>query len=205
MLRRTTQTFEYDHNLANEYGRYSEFGHIYDFFIDAFLRVHGTPTGKLVDLCCGTGDIVNKFKEQFPNLTAIGYDQSHEMICASTCNGVDLVHGKIDTITDVFDNVISNNAYHHFDNIQDFWDVVRRISHAESKIFVSDIIRPNDEANIGDIVEAVLGKDSVFETAFTFALTSAYSEEELTAHIGSYNLVIIDTPIKHYKLFFIHN
>ena len=204
MQRQTKSNFKYDQTLADEYSLYSEFNQIYEFFIDTFLRVHGTPSGTLIDLCCGTGDVINKFKQQFPQLDVTGCDRSIEMINASKYDGT-LIHGDISTITTVFDNVVSNNAYHHFDNIQDFWNTVYQITHSKSKILISDVIRPENEEDVLQIVNNVLGPNSMFETAFTLALTSAYTEDELKTHIGLLNLIIVDTPINNYKLFFIHN
>jgi cyclopropane fatty-acyl-phospholipid synthase-like methyltransferase len=115
------------------------------------------------------------------------------------------VNEPIQLINKQFDNIISNNAYHHFDNIDNFWKVINRISHSKSKILISDVIRPTREEDVLQIVNDVLGPNSIFETAFTLSLTSAYTEDELKNHIRSLNLIIIDTPIDNYKLFFIHN
>jgi SAM-dependent methyltransferase len=205
MIRQTKKHFEYDKHIAEQYSRYTEFDQIYTFFVDSFVKIHGEPVGSLVDLCCGTADILKKFKSNFPNLDVVGYDKSSEMLDSAHHNGITLVNKPIQLIDKNFDNIISNNAYHHFDDVDEFWRVVDCISHSESKILISDVIRPTCQEDVLQIVNDILGPNSVFETAFTLSLTSAYTEDELKNHIKSLNLSIIDTPIDNYKLFFIHN
>ena len=204
MLRQTKKHFKYDEQFAKEYSQYNDFNQVYDFFVNMFIKVHGTPTGSLVDLCCGTGDILNVFKSKFPNLAVAGYDESQEMLSASK-HEINLINKPIKLIGNMYDNIISNNAYHHFDNVEDFWNVVNRISHTKSKILISDVVRPDNELDVLEIIKDVLGEDSVFEKAFTLSLTSSYTEQELKTQIGPLNLIIVDTPYKNYKLFFIHN
>ena len=204
MLRQTKKHFKYDEQFAKKYSQYGDFNQVYTFFVNMFTKIHGTPTGSLVDLCCGTGDILNEFKSRFPNLAVAGYDESQEMIFA-TKHKINLINKPIALINNVFDNVISNNAYHHFDNVEEFWNVINRISHSGTKILISDVVRPDNEVDVLRIVKDVLGEDSVFEKAFTLSLTSSYTEQELRTQIGSLNLIIVDTPFKNYKLFFIHN
>lgn len=205
MIRQTKKHFEYDKYLAQQYSQYEEFDQIYNFFIDNFVKIHGEPVGSLVDLCCGTANILGKFKSNFPKLDVVGYDESFEMISAVNCTDITLVNKPIQSIDKIFDNIISNNAYHHFDNVEEFWNVINRISHSRTKILISDVVRPDNELDVSKIVKDVLGEDSVFKKAFTLSLTSSYTEQELRTQIGSLNLIIVDTPFKHYKLFFIHN
>jgi trans-aconitate methyltransferase len=205
MQRQTKKDFKYDKHFAQQYSQHAEFDQIYNFFIDSFVKIHGEPIGSLVDLCCGTADISRKFKSNFPNLDVVGYDKSFEMISAAAPTDITFVNKPIQSINKIFDNIISNNAYHHFDNISEFWSVVNRISHSKSKILISDVIRPVHEEHVLQIVNDVLGPKSIFETAFTLSLKSAYNEDELKTHIRLLNLIIVDTPIDNYKLFFIHN
>jgi ubiquinone/menaquinone biosynthesis C-methylase UbiE len=204
MLRQTKKHFKYDEQFAKKYSQYDDFNQVYNFFVNMFTKIHGTPSGSLIDLCCGTGDILNEFKSRFPNLEVVGYDESQEMLSATT-HELNLINKPIALISNVFDNVISNNAYHHFDNVEEFWNVINRISHSGTKILISDVVRPDNELDVLKIVKDVLGEDSAFEKAFTLSLTSSYTEQELRTQIGSLNLIIVDTPFKNYKLFFIHN
>jgi SAM-dependent methyltransferase len=205
MERQTKKYFNYDKQFSLTYRRNIEFDQLYNFFIDKFLDIHGTPNGSLIDLCCGTGDIPGKFKSKFPNLTVTGYDKSLEMISFADYQEVTFINESIDSISGVFDNIISNNSYHHFDNPEAFWSVVNRISHDTTKILISDVIRPERESDVAQIVEEILGKDSIFSEAFTLSLTSSYTETELLEQIGNLNLVIVDTPVHNYKIFFIYN
>jgi ubiquinone/menaquinone biosynthesis C-methylase UbiE len=205
MLRQTKKHFKYDKDFAQEYSQHTNFHEVYDFFVNSFVEIHGEPSGSLIDLCCGTADIAAEFKLKFPSLDVFGYDESCEMLDSADHTGITLINKPIKLVNGIFDNIISNNAYHHFDTIDDFWNVVNRISHAKSKILISDVVRPDHESDVEQIVEDVLGKDSVFASSFTLSLTASYTEYELKKHIGLLNLVIIDTPFKNYKLFLIHN
>lgn len=205
MDRQTKKYFRYDKQFSHSYRQNTEFDELYNFFVDMFLKIHGIPVGSLIDLCCGTGDISGKFKNKFPTLAVTGYDKSAEMISCADHKEVTFINEPIDSINKVFDNIISNNSYHHFDEPDAFWNVLNRISHNNTKILISDVVRPEHESDVQQIVEDILGKHSIFEEAFTLSLTSSYTEQELKTQIGSLNLIIVDTPIKNYKLFFIHN
>jgi trans-aconitate methyltransferase len=205
MQRQTKKDFKYDNHFAQQYSQYAEFDHIYNYFVDTFVKIHGEPQGSLVDLCCGTGDISNKFKSRFSNLEVEGYDESAAMINSANHSNIFFKNTPISAIDKVFDNIVSNNAYHHFDNIFEFWNVVNKISNSKSKILISDVVRPNTELEVSQIVKDVLGENSPFETSFTLSLTSSYTEQELKAQIGSLNLIIVSTPYENYKLFLIHN
>ena len=205
MERQTKKNFIYDKHFAQQYSQYAEFDQIYNFFVDTFVKIHGEPHGSLVDLCCGTGDIPKKFKSKFPNLEVEGFDESTEMIDMANCPSISFTNKPIAAIDKVFDNIVSNNAYHHFDNVSEFWNVINQISHHKSKILISDVVRPNSETEVLQIVKDILGENSVFETSFTLSLTSSYTEQELKEQAGPLNLLIVDTPFKNYKLFFIYN
>ena len=49
------------------------------------------------------------------------------------------------------------------DNVEEFWNVINRISHSRTKILISDVVRPDNELDVLKIVKDVLGEDSVFE------------------------------------------
>jgi ubiquinone/menaquinone biosynthesis C-methylase UbiE len=205
MIRQTKKHFNYDISFAQQYSQYSNFDQLYDFFVNKFIEIHGEPSGTLVDLCCGTGNIANNFKSNFKELSVTGSDESSEMLSFADHRNVSFVNAPIKFVNEKFDNVVSNNAYHHFDNVDDFWSVVNQITHSNSKILISDVVRPNTEDQVSKIVEDILGKKSIFSESFILSLTSSYTEEELHSHKGLNNLIIVDTPIDNYKLFFIHN
>lgn len=74
---------------------YHVFSHFYDLFIKLHSHNYGQETRKflvgsaqlegkmrpkVLDICCGTGSVVLAFAEQFPNISAIGYDFSMGML-----------------------------------------------------------------------------------------------------------------------------
>jgi len=204
MIRQTKKDFNYDISFAQQYSRHSEFDQLYDFFVDKFIEIHGEPSGSLVDLCCGTGNIANNFKSRFNNLSVVGYDISAEMLSYANYKNISFVNKPIEFIDEKYDNIVCNNAYHHFDNLANFWKIIDKISNEKSKILISDVVRPDDESKVDKIVTSILGENSKFNESFTLSLKSSYTEKELNDHKGSNNLLIIDTPVEHYKLFFIY-
>jgi SAM-dependent methyltransferase len=172
--------------------------------VDKFIEIHGEPSGSLVDLCCGTGNIANNFKSRFNNLSVVGYDISAEMLSYANYKNISFVNKPIEFIDEKYDNIVCNNAYHHFDNLANFWKIIDKISNEKSKILISDVVRPDDESKVDKIVTSILGENSKFNESFTLSLKSSYTEKELNDHKGINNLLIIDTPVEHYKLFFIY-
>jgi|APCry1669189883_1035261.scaffolds.fasta_scaffold00191_4 2-polyprenyl-3-methyl-5-hydroxy-6-metoxy-1,4-benzoquinol methylase len=207
MKRISKSDFEYSAEFAQAYTEYN-FGESYQFFVDSLLEHHDLKSGSLVDLCCGTGEITSLLKHQLPNLTITGYDSSPGMIAQALKNGANVKYicDNIENINDKFDIIISNNAYHHFDDIDKFWNTVSRLSNPTSKIFVSDIVRPTIEDDVERIVSEVLGSNTEIGYVFSLSLKASYTKDELQEHIkGNFNLKIIQTPIEGLEIFCIHN
>ena len=205
MIRKSKEQFVYTKEIASSYKNCKDFDLGYNFFVDNFVKIHGVPSGSLVDLCCGTGGIAQAFKTQFPNLDIVGYEQSSEMAELASSEYYTVINQSIVHVNQTFDNVVSNNAYHHFDNIDQFWLAVNQASHSNSKILISDVVRPASEFQAEQIVKEVLGNNSIFEEGFYLSLVAGYSEDELHDHAKDLNLIILDTMIKDFKMFFIHN
>jgi len=204
MERTSKKYFQYDANFASIYNDVN-FDDICYYFVKQFELTHAYPTGSLVDLCCGTGQIANIFKTRFEDLEVVGYDLSQNMLEFANYNNITFRNDSILSINEKFDNIVCNNAYHHFDDISLFWDTIHRISHESTNFLISDNVRPDTEAQLNNIVTGVLGNNSPLSESFELALSSSYSIEELNDHAKDYNLIVHDTPVADLKIFFIHN
>jgi ubiquinone/menaquinone biosynthesis C-methylase UbiE len=74
---------------------YDIFSHFYDLFVKLHSHNYGKETReflvdsalledkarpKVLDICCGTGEVILSFSERYSDILAIGYDFSHGML-----------------------------------------------------------------------------------------------------------------------------
>jgi 2-polyprenyl-3-methyl-5-hydroxy-6-metoxy-1,4-benzoquinol methylase len=206
-MKRYLYNFEYDSEFANEYNQ-AYFIEDYEFFISEITNRYGNLKGSLIDLCCGTGNIAKMLKLKYPELNVTGCDKSKDMIDIAKHNNclVEFILDDAINISQKFDYILCNNAYRHFNNPELFWLAIKKMSHDKTKIFISDMIRPNSDIGVENIVNEILPTDSYFIKSLTICLKLAYNENELKNQVPpEYSVKIVPTGIPDLKIFFISN
>lgn len=204
MDRISSAHFEYTREFAEQYSNTSS-AQEHEYFAGEFAKIYPTPTGTLIDLCCGPGGITKSIKNKFSNLKVVGCDKSKGMIEQATKNknNVDFFLSDIFVLDRKFDYITCFHAYRHFDKQESFWNLIKRLSVAQTKVFIVDILRPESD-KLESIVDTIIGNDENFRDSLKLAFSSAYTIEEIIVPAGM-KLSVQDTPIPGFKLFFIHN
>jgi ubiquinone/menaquinone biosynthesis C-methylase UbiE len=147
--------------------------------------------GTALDIGCGPGDITCRLARAFPAWQVLGIDGSEPMLEHARDLARRLgVEPRVDfrvcrlpasRATDAaYDLLCSNSLLHHLAEPMHLWHAVARWSHAESAVFVMDLLRPGSEAEAEALVEEYSkGEPEVLRHDFYNSLCAAYRPEEV--------------------------
>jgi ubiquinone/menaquinone biosynthesis C-methylase UbiE len=207
MSRISTATLEYNKEITELYNLIDSKDDN-EHFVKLFLKLHNSVEGSLIDLCCGLGKLCDEFKKFNPSLSIVGCDKSVDMLSQRT----DFIVGDVTNLTGTYDNVISTYGYRHFDNVEQFWETVFRLSHDKTKILICDWVRPDDlDSSINQFLSFLTTIDAPELTELhpmtELCVRSTYSKSELENHIKKYPTLKVhyhDTGIG-IELFYVYN
>lgn len=162
-----------------------------DYGIKGFLELYekhvNIKDGKIVDLGCGTGEYLLALENKYPNLIITGFDGSEAMIQIAQGliefhnSSIRIRHQQFKNVDATADCVISTNTLHHLHDPSIFWDCVKRTA---PRVFVMDLIRPNNPVLARSIVDTLaLNESDEFKFDYYNSLLAAFSPEELTEQI----------------------
>jgi ubiquinone/menaquinone biosynthesis C-methylase UbiE len=99
----------------------------------------------LLDCGCGTAPMLSLLKEKYPDKRYTGIDLTPKMIevaKAKKMDGVNLVVGDCENLPfeeDSFDAVICSQSFHHYPNVQDFFNSVYRVLRPGGRLVLRDM------------------------------------------------------------------
>jgi SAM-dependent methyltransferase len=152
-------------------------------------------TGTALDIGCGPGDITCRFVRAFPGFHVDGLDGSLPMLeLARQAAARDGFQSRArfhvcylpegDAPRNAYDLVFSNSLLHHLAEPAVLWQSVRRWSHAESAVFVMDLLRPGSPGEAQRLVdEHARGEPDVLRRDFYNSLLAAYQPDEVRAQL----------------------
>ena len=160
--------------------------------IELYKKYTNFTEGTIVDLGCGTADYLVTLQQEFPKLNITGYDGSQPMIDVALKNisGTDIkvICSTFDTITTTADCAISTNTLHHVHEPLMFWKTITNIS---NKIFVLDLVRPENITIAQTIVETMAPHEpTIFKKDFLNSLRAAFTKEELEEQVKNLGLTV---------------
>ena len=114
------------------------------FHRKVFAEVNGNIKAKLLDLSCGTGELLCQFAKTKPQLQLFGVDISENMLAiakhkvpSATFYRMDVHHMKLKDNT--FDYVVSTEAFHHYPDQRKALSEMVRVCKSGGKVMVADI------------------------------------------------------------------
>jgi len=206
MIRISTAEITYNQQVAELYNLIDPKDEN-EHFIRLFLKYHKSVNGSLIDLCCGLGKLCDEFKKFNPNLSITGCDKSPDMLK----HRADLIVGDIVNLTGQYDNIVSTYGYRHFDNVDQFWETVFRLSHDNTKILICDWLRPDDASSIRSVLSYFSSIDDPalikLHPMIELCIQSAYSKSEIAIQIKKYPTLKVDYYDTGFgiELFYIYN
>lgn len=164
--------------------------------IDLFRERYGRElTGAVLDIGCGSGDILERFAKKFPKATFTGVDGSEPMLelsrrrmaKAALSKRMSFVRAFIpsgDVPKQDYSVIMSHSLLHHLHEPSVLWNTVKQLAGKGTFIFVADLRRPKSEKDVARIVEERSGDEpEVLKQDFYNSLCAAFTAEEIRAQL----------------------
>ncbi|QKT05010.1 class I SAM-dependent methyltransferase [Ectothiorhodospiraceae bacterium 2226] len=179
----------------------ADFAEAHDAFVRLYLERFGAaPDGWVLDLGCGPGDVTLRFARACPQVRVHGVDGAAAMLRLGTAaveaaglgERVTLLQGHLPGASlprPRYDAVISNSLLHHLAEPGVLWASARRFGAPGAPLFVMDLLRPADPAELEALV-ARYAADAppVLRRDFAASLAAAYRVDEVRAQLAAAGL-----------------
>jgi len=158
------------------------------------------PPRHMLDLGCGSGDVLERFAAAFPDARFTGVDGAAAMLdlararmaragFASRLRFVQALMPSDDIPDDGYDVVMSHSLLHHLHEPAVLWETVKRHARPRSFIFVADLRRPESEAAARALVDDLsAGEPEVLQRDFYNSLRAAFTPDEIRAQLDAAGL-----------------
>ncbi|MDP8966944.1 MAG: class I SAM-dependent methyltransferase [Cyanobacteriota bacterium] len=152
----------------------------------------GSPVGLILDAGTGTARIPILMCQRRPQWQVIGIDLAQSMLDVGGKNVADsglqqqikleLVDAKQMPYPEAhFDMVVSNSIIHHLSNPLPFLQELKRVLKPKGAILLRDLIRPDSEETLEDLVERYAGDCNEHQKMlFRDSLYAAFTIDEVT-------------------------
>ncbi len=170
----------------------TDFSEPHDEFVSQFRhRSPGFSKGRVLDLGCGTADVVIRFAKVFPNTEITGIDGARAMLDIGNQdireNGVadrvrleELFLPDSTYLKKEYNAVISNSLLHHLKDPLVIWQTIKETALSNAPIFVMDLYRPSSPEKADEIVNKhAADAPDLLKEDFYNSLLAAYSEDEI--------------------------
>jgi len=170
----------------------TDFSEPHNAFISYFKeRFPDFKSGDVLDIGCGTGDVIIRFARAFPDVQITGVDGAGAMLDIAEQDIHD--HGLQNSImlkkcllpdpsllNNKYDAVISNSILHHLTEPSVLWETVKKCSKAGAPVLIMDLLRPDTVETAESLVEEYAADASPsLRKDFYNSLLAAYSADEV--------------------------
>jgi ubiquinone/menaquinone biosynthesis C-methylase UbiE len=157
-------------------------------------------TGTVLDLGCGSGDILERFAKKFSKAQFLGVDGSEPMLelsrrrveKAGMSKRFKFVRAFIpspDIPKQPYSVIMSHSLLHHLHEPDVLWNTVKELAGKDTFIFVADLRRPASEKEVARIVDELSGDEpEVLKRDFYNSLCAAFTTEEIKAQLKTAGL-----------------
>lgn len=169
-------------------------------------------TGAVLDLGCGSGDVLLRFARAFPQAEFIGVDGSLPMLelaqrdidrDADLQRRVHLVHGIIPQavlLQRPWQLIMSHSLLHQLHRPEVLWDTVRMQAQTTA-VFMADLCRPHSRIEAQRIVDSTSAHEpEILRRDFFNSLCAAFEPDEVSQQLqraGLASLKINQEPPSH--------
>ncbi len=159
-------------------------------------------TGNVLDLGCGSGDVLQRFAKAFPNAHFTGVDGSAAMLDLAEermrSSGLELRVGFTQAYIpspDIPDSdykvVMSHSLLHHLHEPKGLWETIKHHAKPGTFVFVADLLRPDSEDAAQHIVDTLSGNEpEVLRRDFYNSLLAAFTPDEIKAQLKDAGLAL---------------
>ncbi len=164
--------------------------------VELFAERYGhAVTGAVLDLGCGSGDILERFAKKFPKAHFVGVDGSEPMLelsrrrmqkagLSSRMNFVRSFIPSPDIPKQDYSVIMSHSLLHHLHEPKVLWDTVKQVANENTFVFVADLRRPDSEKDVARIVDELSGDEpEVLKQDFYNSLCAAFTADEIRSQL----------------------
>jgi len=179
----------------------TDFSEAHNAFVSHFVsRFPDFHKGNVLDLGCGTADVIIRFAHAFPKSHITGIDGAQAMLdiglrnidkkgCGDQINLQKCILPDHALQSSSFDAVISNSLLHHLLNPQIIWDTINCCAARGAPVFIMDLMRPDSTERAEELVHLYAGDASpVLQKDFFNSLLAAYKTDEIISQLKTAGL-----------------
>ncbi|MBC8413400.1 MAG: class I SAM-dependent methyltransferase [Nitrospira sp.] len=166
-------------------------------FIDKFSKF---TTGNILDMGCGTGDVIMRFARSLPEVHITGIDGSDAMLIIASreisrhkmSSRIKLRKSYIpdpELSQKKYDAVISNSLLHHMNTPEKMWQTINETARDGAPILIMDLMRPANEDKVLEYVNKYAADaPAILQEDFHNSLLAAYTLDEVSTQLHSCGL-----------------
>jgi SAM-dependent methyltransferase len=186
----------------------TDFSEPHEAFVRHFRsRFTGFSKGEVLDLGCGTADVIIRFASAYPGVNITGIDGAQAMLDFGI-NEVKqkgftdrirfhkyvLPHDQLLPIK--YDAVISNSLLHHLTDPLILWETIKQCAKPGAPLFIMDLLRPDTVESAKGLLQRYAADASpLLQKDFYNSLLAAYSAEEIRQQLMKSGLYYLDIEI----------
>jgi SAM-dependent methyltransferase len=153
--------------------------------------------GEILDLGCGSGDLIFRLLLALPEVSIVGIDGSQAMIelARDTVARRAEFQGRASFVVafiphdplpgSAYATIMSNGFLHHLHEPQNLWRTIQNLATPDTFIFVADLRRPESVEEARRIVEARTAKEpEVLKRDFFNSLCAAFEVPEIQQQLA---------------------
>jgi trans-aconitate methyltransferase len=168
-------------------------------------------SGEILDLGCGAGEVTFRIAHRFPkahitavdgSLAMLKYAEKRRKIEVAVGERVNFVQAMIPG-TDIpkkeYQLILSSSFLHHLHQPEVLWQTIKQHSSTGTKIFIADLIRPDDKKTAKWMVdENAKNEPEVLKEDYYNSLLAAFTLNEVKAQLLKADLNQLSVYIDQY-------
>ena len=168
-------------------------------------RYPGTDlSGVVLDLGCGSGDVLVRFAQAFPRASFVAVDGSPPMLAlarkrlstapdlSSRVNFVERTLPSSDIPGLDYSLIMSHSLLHHLHQPRVLWEAVRQFGRTGTWVFVADLLRPPSTTVARQVVDRLAANEhQLMRRDFFNSLCAAFSLDEVGAQLAAADLTCL--------------
>lgn len=176
----------------------ADFSEPHEAFVKLFASRFPDFSGhEIIDLGCGTADVIIRFAKAFPSVKIFGVDGAQAMLDIGM---QDVKKNRLDRNIRLkrcklpdrnmsrkeYDAVISNSLLHHLSDPLILWRTVKMCARPGAPIFIMDLLRPDNVESAKALLQRYAADASpLLQKDFFNSLLAAYSVNEIRRQLDA--------------------
>jgi SAM-dependent methyltransferase len=168
-----------------------------------------SPAGSVLDLGCGSGDVLLRFARAFPHARFTGVDGAKPMVdlAQRAIDADPALRSRVQVIEGVLPEcrlppetwqlIMSHSLLHQLHDPMGLWRTIRQVGRSGCAVFVADLRRPASSAEAQRLVEQTSAHEpEILQRDFFNSLCAAFEPEEVRAQLDAAGLTQLSVQLQ---------